>query len=223
MPKTQAIQIEYVDSEGNRTLGPLFVPSRRIRRDRKFKHEQWTEPETVRRFVKYIHTRDTEGLEAIIKPLDRLGLWNVAFNGLLQNDRTPTEQCGISLVQFWQAHGLSSIPQGLRENLPLLVDALKKFVRYEGGTAVTLYRGELRDRYENGICGIAWTTNIEIARMFARRRPSLREGAGIVLKVDADAPVVVACLGRYSQSLSHESEYILDPRILHNVTVIESH
>ncbi len=76
-------------------------------------------------------------------------------------------------------------------------------------------------RYTAGVYGIAWTTLIDKARQFARRRKP-DEGRGVVLKIEAMPEMIVAALREHCQHTLtlEEDEYIVDPRkILGKVSV----
>ena len=207
------------DSDGTETNGPVIeVPSSTgKRRLRRFDHAQWTKNEALVRFKRYLFRQDANGLEAAMRALDRLNCWSDALRQLRLN--RPAEKHGQILVSFWIQHGLSSIPMGLRDDLPDLIDTMRRFLKPYQGPPVTLYRGELEARYTNGIFGIAWTTNLTTAEMFARRRVPLQEGPGIVLKIEATADVIVADLKRHSAHATNigEEEYLVDPRLIRNM------
>jgi hypothetical protein len=59
---------------------------------------------------------------------------------------------------------------GLRDDMPDLIDAFRRFVKPYRGPELTLYRGELESRHAKGIRGIAWTPNLATAKIFAHRR-----------------------------------------------------
>jgi hypothetical protein len=111
---------------------------------------------------------------------------------------------------------------GLRDNLPEFIDALKRFLEPYQGPSVTLYRGELEARYRERKYGIAWTANLKTAEMFARRRSPLGQGPGVVLKAEATPDVIVADLKLLSSHAanSDEHEYLVDPRLIHEIISI---
>jgi hypothetical protein len=147
-----------------------------------------------------------------MRALDRLDCWPLAVDQLLVG-RSPNIVKGCALLSFWNNYGLYSIPQGLRENLPHLVDAFKHLLPPYTGESLVLYRGELASRHLTGIYGISWTPIIETAKVFADRRCS-DEGSGVVLKIEATPGMIVAAVKDYSQHTLRlgEDEYLVDPR-----------
>jgi hypothetical protein len=106
---------------------------------------------------------------------------------------------------------------GLRDDMPDLIDAFRRFVKPYRGLELTLYRGELESRHAKGIRGIAWTSNLATAKMFASRRLPLQEGPGVVLQIEATQEMIVAAVKDFTQHTVSigEDEYIVDPRLIH--------
>lgn len=215
LTKESKIQVVYVGADGIQTNGPLIViPKSKRRRLREFDDDKWTTNEAMARFKRYLFRKDAQGLQAAIRALDRLDCWGTAVRQLQL--RRPSEKHAGILVTFWIEHGLSSIRMGLRDDMPNLIDAFRRFVKPYRGPELTLYRGELESRHAKGICGISWTPNLAIAKMFADRRVPLGEGLGVVLRIEATKEMIVAALRDFTQHTAYigEDEYIVDPRLI---------
>lgn len=83
--------------------------------------------------------------------------------------------------------------------------------RYEGPARI-LFRGENVDRFDAGQVGQAWTTKIDVARMFARGLNAVSKG-GVVLRVEAPASAIIAGSSKHSINMG-EDEFTVDPRKL---------
>jgi hypothetical protein len=212
-------QLVHLNADGTYSnFGPpIVVQESKRRRLRQFNDDQWTTGEACACFKRYLFRKDRAGLEAVIRALDRLDCWSQAVHQLRLS--RPTETHAQTLVSFWIERGLYSIPMGLRDDMPDLIDAFRRFIQPYQGPTVTLYRGELETRYAKGVCGIAWTTSLRTAEMFARRRVPLQEGPGVVLKIEATAEVIVADLKQFSTHATNigEDEYIVDPRLIQDM------
>ena len=208
------IQVVFVDPNGTTTSGPLIVlPQKSVRRPT-FNDAAWTQDQTISRFYKYLRNGNGAGLEATVRALNRLDCWPQAVDQLMTG-YSPNIPTGRALLSFWNTYGLYSIPRGLRENMPLLVDAFRYLLPPYTGKGLTLYRGELESRHVRGIYGISWTPNLDKAKEFANRR-SPDEGHGVVLRLDAIPKLIVAALRHYSPHTLTlgEDEYLLDPRLI---------
>jgi len=132
------IQVVYAGADGTQTNGPLIVvPKSKRRRLRKFNDAEWTTSQATARFKRYLFRNDVVGLQAAMRALDRLDCWVAAVRQLQL--RRPTNKHACILVDFWIQHGLSSIPMGLRDNMPDLIDAFRRIVTPYGGPELTLY------------------------------------------------------------------------------------
>lgn len=170
--------------------------------------------EAIRRFCDEVLTEDHGRLGPVLRDMDRLDCWAEAIEAFAAGPGQ-RQQKAEALLSFWYTYGLRSIPEGLKENLPCLLDAFRQLLPPYTGTGLVLYRGELASRYRRGICGISWTPNIETARRFAHRR-SLIEGKAVVLKIQASPDVIVIAVRDHSDHTLalDEDEYLVDPRQL---------
>lgn len=141
----------------------------------------------------------------------RLGCWRAAVAQFAE-EQVSDPDVGANLLDFWSTYGLCSIPSGLKDELAVFVDALRRHLPPYSGPRLTLYRGELLERHARGIHGIAWTAKFEVAEMFAARR-RLDEGAGIVLQAHAPSSAIATGPTPHSVRLQ-EYEYIVDPRLI---------
>lgn len=214
-PASLSIQIMFRSPDGKTTEGPLIECS--SEQPRHFDHTSWDKAQCIREFHGFLRNRDDDGLQAAVHGLDRLNCWQEAFSQLMTG-HSPDEVLGRGLLSFWVTYGLQSIPLALKGNLILVIDAFKHLLPPYSGPELTLYRGELLSRHNEGIYGLSWTPDISIAQMFASRRRSLGEGPGVVLEIVATPDVIVASL---EQTSSHqhtswlgEKEYLIDPRLI---------
>lgn len=211
-PKTPpAIQIRFVDPDGNTTDGPLIVPSK-DRPIRQLDDTTWNKDQTVQRFHEFLQNRDTDGLKAAMRALSRNDCWCEAL-GRLKTGSSPNNELGQALLSFWMTFGAYSIPRALKEDLVHLVDAFRFLLPPYRGHGLTLFRGELESRHRMNIHGISWTSKFEVAKMFADRRVP-DEGQGATLKIEATPIMIVAALGQLSDHAQYlrEDEYLVDPR-----------
>ena|SRR5664280_1341023 len=132
-----SIQIVFVGQNGKTTNGPLIVTSQEPRRIRKLDDAAWNEDQTTRRFCRYLQSGDSTGLEATLRALNRLDCWCRAVDQLITGP-SPNIAKGCALLSFWNTYGLHSIPKGLREDLPHLVDVFKYLLpQYTGEGALS--------------------------------------------------------------------------------------
>lgn len=91
----------------------------------------------------------------------------------------------------------------------LLVRLLRHILpSYEGG-AKELFRGENRNRWENRVIGLAWTSNIEAARMFGGGLNAVRSG-GVLLKARFEPEAIISGPNTHSNYLG-EDQFTIDP------------
>ena len=102
----------------------------------------------------------------------------------------------------------------------LLLDALRILLPAYVGPSITLYRGENTGRWKDGACGFAWTSNADIARMFARGLNGFHAEGGLLLSTDAPAHAIITGPNEHSRSIG-EDEYIVDKRKLVKITIVE--
>jgi hypothetical protein len=148
-----------------------------------------------------------------MRALDRLHCWREAVDQLMTGP-SPNKAKGCALLSFWNTYGFHSIPRGLGNDLPHVVDALKYLLPPYTGQGLTLYRGELESRHTTGVYGISWTPRLEKAKDFADNRAP---DEGVVLQIDVTPSMIAVRVRDYFPwTLKlEEDEHIVDPRLLH--------
>lgn len=215
------IQIMFGDPNGMSVKGPLVEMSQAPKQRRKYDDATWNQDQTIRRFCRYLQSRNDAGLDASIRALNRLDCWRRAVDQL-QIGPSPNLGKGLALLSFWNTYGLHSVGRGLRDDLPHLIDALKYFLPPYTGAGLTLYRSEVESRHLRGVYGISWTPIFEKAKQFAGNR-SPDEGRGVVLKLEGTPDMIAVAVKDYSQHTLTlgEDEYLVDPRMIKgNVCVV---
>jgi hypothetical protein len=207
------IQIVFRDPDGQKTKGPVFRLSGQ--RARQWHDDAWDKDDCIQQLRESLHARESDGVQAAMRAMDRLQCWPEAIRELISGP--PDELLGNRLLWWWVSYGFH-VGASLGRDLVLFVDGLKRFLPPYSGSGVTLYRGEALSRYEAGLHGLSWTPERAVARMFANRRLPLGDGPGVVLEINANSEVIVAAVertssGRHTTWLG-EREYILDPRRL---------
>jgi hypothetical protein len=211
------IRVVFVGPDGTKEVGPSFTLPPISEPTAAPDDREWDKAKCLSSFPNLL--RGTGDLKACLRAMDRLDCWKDCISQLSYGAR-PDLALGKSLLLFWETYGLYSIPDGLKDNLPVFVDALRRHLPAYGGAGITLYRGELESRHIAGIHGIAWTSKPKIASQFADRRPDL-EGKGVVLRIEASSKMIVAdhtmLVGARAEA---ECEYIVDPRMIRAVSVV---
>ncbi|HLJ87089.1 MAG TPA: hypothetical protein VKZ53_09710 [Candidatus Angelobacter sp.] len=210
--KPPAIQVIFVDPQGTKSNGSLLTLSSNYRKIRALNDAKWDKPQTLKRFIESLQSRDKDGLEAAIRALNRHNYWRESL-AQLRTVQNRNGQLGNALLSFWITYGSYSIPRALKEDLVHLIDTFKFLLPPYTGPGLTLYRGELEARHKTSTYGISWTPKVDVARMFANRRQP-DEGQGVTLKMDAAPTMIIAALTQHSQHTSYlgEDEYLVDPR-----------
>lgn len=182
---------------------------------RRLHPERWCTKRCIREFASYIRGGSTEEIK---DAMDRLDCWRECIAQFTRGPG-PDDAIGGALLAFWNDSGLTRIPRGLKGDLPVFVDALRHHLPVYVGHDVTLYRGEDEARHRAGMYGIAWTSDPEVAEMFASRRKGLGEPEGVVLRIEASPEMIV--VGPTESSLwQQEHEYIVNPRLIRSVVTV---
>lgn len=87
------------------------------------------------------------------------------------------------------------------------------FPPYEGNKVV-LYRGERSSELELGRLGLNWSTDQEIARMFASGLCTTYGCDGVLLTAVAEPSAIITGPNHHSANWLREMEHIVDPRML---------
>jgi hypothetical protein len=131
------------------------------------------------------------------------------------------EKRSVGLRSFWYSTGLH-LRERLKGECSIFLDALRHLSLPYKGPAVTLYRGELAIRHEARAYGFAWTSDPGIARTFADRLTALKEGPSVLLRIEATPEMIIADPGQLDRA-RNEAEYIVDSRLVREVTVVPKH
>jgi hypothetical protein len=89
---------------------------------------------------------------------------------------------------------------------------------YSGEDRV-LYRGENRSRWNRGSIGLNWTTDENVARMFAGGLNAV-DGGGVLLKATFPARKIIAAPSKHSVYLQ-EYQFTVEPPATHEVEFLE--
>jgi hypothetical protein len=101
----------------------------------------------------------------------------------------------------------------------LLVTLLRHILPTYNGNSVKLFRGENEKRWETGNVGVAWTTEIDVAKMFARGLNSKPLG-GVLLEGYFKPEAIICGLNSHSNYLG-EKQFTIDPFSTANIVVVE--
>jgi len=169
-------------------------------------------------FPELIEKRDRACLEVAIRAMDKHKCWREAIEQL-QLGPHPNVALGDALLDFWFTYGMRSIPRGLKNDLPVLLDAFKHLWLPYTGVGLTLYRGEMSSRHKRRTYGIAWTPRIDRAKDFVKLNHP-----GVLLKIEATPKMIVAAIRDHSDHTLtlDEDEYLVDTRGIADKVVIIS-
>jgi hypothetical protein len=185
---------------------------------KRYDSEFWDEARCKRELAENLGNPDHGSLELTMHAMNELGCWRPCIAQFAQGHALG-QNFGARLLAFWVTYGYYSIPLGLKNDLPVFIDALRHHLPAYSCPGVTLYRGEIEARHQVRIYGIAWTSDLKIATGFARNRETAMESRGVVLRTEASPESIVA-----EPSMIHcarpEFEYLIDPRMIHPVAVI---
>lgn len=87
------------------------------------------------------------------------------------------------------------------------------------GEDQALYRGENRSRFDRGTIGLNWTTEINVARMFAGGLNAI-DGGGVLLKAQFPARKIIAGPNSHSVYLQ-EYQFTVEPPTLQEIELLE--
>ena len=102
---------------------------------------------------------------------------------------------------------------------PVLVRLLRHVLPAYDGEGLELYRGENRGRWDSGRIGLAWTQNLETARMFGSGLNAVGTG-GVLLKGRFDVGAIISGLNRHSVYLG-EGQFTVDPFASATISAVE--
>lgn len=91
----------------------------------------------------------------------------------------------------------------------VLVQLLRHILPLYEGEAIELFRGENRNRWEKHAIGLAWTSNLEIAKMFGSGLNAVHSG-GVLLKARFEPQAIISGPNSHSRYLD-EDQFTIDP------------
>ena len=144
------------------------------------------------------------------------GQWAAYAASLLSEQKLSSE----TMTQF----GTYWIEAGhhIREQIGddrLLVCLLRHLLPSYEGEAIELFRGENRDRWERGAIGIAWSANVETARMFGGGLNAVGSG-GVLLKARFEPEAIISGPNAHSKYLG-ENQFTVDPFAVTTISATE--
>lgn len=101
----------------------------------------------------------------------------------------------------------------------LLVHLLRHLLPAYEGESIELFRGENRNRWEEQIIGLAWTENIDTARIFGCGLNAVVEG-GVLLKARFESEAIISGPNAHSNYLG-EKQFTIDPFAKTAISVVE--
>lgn len=105
----------------------------------------------------------------------------------------------------------------LKDDKAVALLLLKLMPKYSGD-GLTVFRGENEQRFNSGKIGFCWTTNREVAKMFARGLNAC-QSRGLLLQCYAPSGAIFSGPNEHSHYLG-ESEVTVNPVFLENVQII---
>ena len=141
--------------------------------------------------------------------------WESYAKQLLQ-EPTPSAEISRVFGTYWIEAG-----HRIREQLgddQALAHLLRHVLLPYEGIAVMLYRGENLARWEDRSVGFAWTSNVEVARMFGRGLNAISSG-GVLLEGSFPPEAIISGPNDHSLWLGEE-QFTIDPfheTILHPI------
>lgn len=144
------------------------------------------------------------------------GCWELRTQLLLNEPKPP---CKImeQFATYWIEDG-----HRIREQIAddrTLVRLLRHLLPPYEGVAVTLFRGESVERWEACNVGLAWTSNIDVAKMFGRGLNSIPSG-GVLLEGRFEQEAIISGPNAHSRYLGEE-QFTIDPFCGRNFVAIE--
>lgn len=100
-----------------------------------------------------------------------------------------------------------------------LMRLLRKMLPPYKGEGIELFRGENLDRWKSGAIGLAWTMNIDTARMFAGGLNAVCSG-GVLLRAHVEPAAIISGPNTHSGYLG-EAQFTVDPNSLRHVSALE--
>jgi len=154
----------------------------------------------------------------VLREITNTGRWrSVAESVVLDHEPVPVSP--IDLGTYW-IEASRCIREQIAEDQLLCRFLWCVLPRYLGST-VTLYRGENLGRWRAGTIGLAWTPDIEVARMFGRGLNATETG-GILLQGTFDSASIISGPNKHSSYLQEE-QFTVDLSLAPSLQVLEEY
>lgn len=142
--------------------------------------------------------------------------WAAYYRVLLrENAMVPATRDAFGTHWIESGHRIREQIANDRELVRLLRQLLPP---YEGKT-ITLFRGENRARYRSGLLGLAWSSNLDTARMFGRGLNAVLSG-GVLLRAQFAPTAIISGPNKHSTHLG-EDQFTVDPLAATTLSAIE--
>lgn len=172
--------------------------------------------EAERFFIEAVEACDTNLMRCALDVIEATGAQPRVLQKL--KELTPRDDVRNSFRSFWDEHGWTIRMKVADDSA--LCDVLRNLLEPYKGPHLILYRGEIAAQREQEIYGISWTTDIQVARMFARGLNCLPPDGGVLLKSLVSAEAIISSPSEHSKRLD-EYEFVVDPRGLNEVRTME--
>jgi hypothetical protein len=142
--------------------------------------------------------------------------WGVHAQLLLDEKKPP-----VNIMEQFGTHWIEA-GHRIREQIAddrILVRLLRHMLPTYQGNPVKLFRGENQERWEARKVGLAWTSNIDVARMFGRGLNSTPLG-GVLLEGSFN-PEAIICGPNSHSSYLGEEQFTIDPFYVTKIVPIE--
>jgi hypothetical protein len=180
--------------------------------------ERRRQREAASAFINAVRASDNEAASKAASELWAHGraAWRRALRGIV--DANPSPEFRNRFVGFWVLAG-----DMLRDDAaddPLVLAALRALLPAYHGPDRTLYRGESIYAWRRRRHGMAWTTDLDVARAFADESRRNTNHGGVVLRSVVPGSAIIAEIDSDEDQTS-EFEFIVDRRGLGKVEAIE--
>lgn len=160
---------------------------------------------------------DAEAFYRALEAVDITGCWQEAFRGLAGAGAPAAFRRRFMAV--WQQDG-DTLRSSVTDDAALATGLRALLPPYRGGDVI-LYRGEGFPNRRRRTYGLSWTSDIRVARAFAESRAAIYQGGAVLLKTFAPAEAVISRTPGRSERFGYEAEYIVDRRLLKEVSAVE--